>query len=262
LLDGALPLTDLREDPLTGRRVLFAPRRGDRPGAWLPELEPATEEELERCPFCAGREDRTPPETLRIGDPWRVRVVPNLYPAFERQEVVVHSPEHVRSFAELEDDQVLAVAEAWVDRDAPFAFINEGRLAGASLPHSHSQLVWTELPPEPAGELPRLLEPYPLQRRGGVVAAVHPFGAAPYESLIAPDQAEGELADGLVLLRDLVRKLHAVEGRRPWNAWRHPGPPWHLHFVPRLTALAGIELGAGIYVNVMPPERAAERLRS
>ena len=34
-----------------------------------------------------------------------------------------------------------------------------------------------------------------------------------------------------------------------------------MHFVPRLTALAGIELGAGLYVNVLPPEAAAERLR-
>lgn len=241
--------------------MLVAPGRGDRPGAWLPEIEPATEAELESCPFCAGREDRTPPETLRIGEPWRVRVVPNLYPAFERQEVVIHTPEHVRSFAELGDEQVGAVAEAWDRRAAGFALINEGRLAGASLPHSHSQLVWTELPPEDLGQLPPLLEPFALQRRGGVVAAVHPVGAAPYESLIAPEAGEGQLADGLVLLRDLVRRLQAVEGMRPWNAWYHPGPPWHLHFVPRLTAIAGIELGAEIYVNVMPPERAAERLR-
>jgi UDPglucose--hexose-1-phosphate uridylyltransferase len=247
--------------------VLIAPGRGDRPGAWLPEIEPATEAELESCPFCAGREDRTPPETLRIGEPWRVRVVPNLYPAFERQEVVIHSPEHVRSFAELDDEQVAAIAEAWERRAADsdgelFAFINEGRLAGASLPHSHSQLVWTELPDEGLTELSRLLEPHELQRRNGVVAAVHPVGAAAYESLIASEGGQGALTDGLILLRDLIRKLRAVEGARPWNAWLHPGPPWHIHVVPRLTALAGIELGAGIYVNVMPPERAAERLRA
>jgi UDPglucose--hexose-1-phosphate uridylyltransferase len=225
-------------------------------------MEPATEEELERCPFCGGREDRTPPETLRLGDPWQVRVVPNLYPAFERQEVVIHSPDHVRSFAELGDEQVALVAEAWEQRAAEggsvLALINEGRLAGASLPHSHSQLVWTDLPDEALDRLPELLETLEIARRGGVVAAVHPVGAGPYECLIA---GEGSLADGLVLLRDLVRRLHTVEGSRPWNAWLHPGPPWHLHFAPRLTALAGIELGAGIYVNVLPPVRAAERLR-
>ena len=89
---------------------MIAAGRAGRPGAWLPELEQETPEELVRCPFCGGREDRTPPEVLRIGnDPWRVRVVPNLYPAFERQEVVIHSPEHVRSFAELDDVQIEAI---------------------------------------------------------------------------------------------------------------------------------------------------------
>ena len=86
------------------------------------------------------------------------------------------------------------------------------------------------------------------------------MGAGPYECLIAPGSGDGDLADGLTLLRDLVRRLRAVEGSRPWNAWLHPGPPWHLHVVPRLTAFAGVELGAGIYVNVLPPEQAAERL--
>jgi UDPglucose--hexose-1-phosphate uridylyltransferase len=180
---------------------------------------------------------------------------------------VIHSPDHVRSFAELDDDQVGLVAEAWASRMSAFegpvlALINEGRLAGASLPHSHSQLVWTEVPPEALEQLPALLAPYALARRSGVVAAVHPFAAGPYECLVAPEGRDGELADGLVLLRDLVRRLHSTEGLRPWNAWLHPGPPWHLHFLPRLTALAGIELGAGVYVNVMPPERAAERLRA
>jgi UDPglucose--hexose-1-phosphate uridylyltransferase len=246
---------------------LIAPARGNRPGAWLPEIEPATDEELERCPFCGGREDRTPPETLRIGDPWRVRVVPNLYPAFDRQEVVIHAPQHVRSFAELGDEQVGAVAEAWQARISEIggdvlAFVNEGRLAGASLPHSHSQLVWTAPPHEELQELSGLLREHPLQRRGDVVAAVHPIGAAPYECLVAPDGGDGALADGLVLLRDLVRRLQAVARARPWNAWLHRGPPWHIHFVPRLTALAGLELGAGVYVNVMPPERAAEALSS
>jgi UDPglucose--hexose-1-phosphate uridylyltransferase len=254
--------------------VVFAPGRGGRPGAWLPAIEPATLEELESCPFCAGREDRTPPETLRLGDPWRVRVVPNLYPAFARHEVVVHAPEHVRSLAELDDGQVALVAEAWERRRAAepggmmVAIINEGRFAGASLPHSHSQLVWpTELEPEKVDRLPELIarDDLTVGERAGIVATLHPVGGSPYESLIAPSNSSlldpEALANGLILLRDLVRKLHAAEGPRPWNAWLHPGERWHLHFVPRLTALAGIELGAGISVNVLPPDRAAAELR-
>ena len=47
----------------------------------------------------------------------------------------------------------------------------------------------------------------------------------------------------------------------PVNAWLHTGKRWHLEVFPRLTVLAGIELGAGIYVNTLPPEEAAEQLR-
>jgi UDPglucose--hexose-1-phosphate uridylyltransferase len=193
--------------------------------------------------------------------------VPNLYPAFGRQEVVVHSPDHVRSFAVLDDEQVTLVAEAWERRiqdegGTVLALINEGRLAGASLPHSHSQLVWTDLPAEGLEHLPGLLAQHEIRRRGNVIASAHPFAAGPYECLVGPPDGNGELADGLVLVRDLVHRLQEAEGVRPWNAWLHPGPPWHIHFVPRLTALAGIELGAGIHINVVPPERAAERLRN
>jgi UDPglucose--hexose-1-phosphate uridylyltransferase len=249
--------------------VVIAAGRASRPGAWLPEIESPTDEELDSCPFCGGREDRTPPEVLRLGDnPWLVRVVPNLYPALERQEVVIHSPEHIRTFAALDDEQVTLVAEAWNRRiygegSSVFAFVNEGRLAGASLPHGHSQLVWTEPPAENLRPLRELLEPHPIAERSGVVAAVHPFGASPYECLIAPSaRGTNELADLLILLRDLVRRFQAAEGHRPWNAWHHLEGVPHIHFVPRLTALASLELGAGLYVNVVPPEDAAAKLRA
>jgi UDPglucose--hexose-1-phosphate uridylyltransferase len=252
---------------------VIASGRGDRPGAWLPPPAEATPEELDRCPFDAGREERTPPETLRIDEPWQVRVVPNLYPAFERQEVVIHTPDHIRSFADLPETQIPLVAEAWQQRieaalEEGFGYVhallNEGSLAGASLPHSHSQLVWLrEEPPAVAGEdsgrLDELLGRDELRalEQGEAVAVVHRSGAAPYESLVAG----GTLSDRLGAVRELVRRLRALEGPFAWNAWLHAKEPKHLHVVPRLTALAGIELGAGLYINVMPPERAAERLR-
>jgi galactose-1-phosphate uridylyltransferase len=105
---------DVRHDPTTGRWVAIAPARATRPGAHAPATD-----DPEGCPFCAGHEDRTPPETLRLGDGptgWGVRVVPNLYPALERQEVVVHGPEHVRSIGDLADTTLDLVAEAWQRR--------------------------------------------------------------------------------------------------------------------------------------------------
>src|SRR5207302_10201928 len=111
-------LSELRRDPLSGRLVAIAPGRATRPGAPERVVPPANEAELAACPFCAGREERTPPEVLRLGDPWQVRVVPNMFPAFERQEVVVHSPWHARSVAELDDGELALLAEAWQLRAA------------------------------------------------------------------------------------------------------------------------------------------------
>jgi UDPglucose--hexose-1-phosphate uridylyltransferase len=213
----------------------------------------------------------TPPQTLVLpeeGD-WGVRVVPNLYPAFERQEVVVHSRRHVRSIAELEDADLELVAEAWQRRAKTepghvFPLINEGREAGASLPHSHSQLVWLPDPPRPR-ERPRgetVLE------EGGVTAVCPWAARVPYETVVGPVESDADaltsprLAAALRLLADIVRRLHTLEGPAPLNAWLESGRTgWRLVLFPRLTVLAGLELGAEIFVNTLPPEEAAARLR-
>jgi UDPglucose--hexose-1-phosphate uridylyltransferase len=202
-----------------------------------------------------------------------VRVVPNLYPALERHEVVVHSPRHVRSIAELEESELDLVAEAWRLRAAAHpegyvhALVNEGRDAGASLAHSHSQLVW--LPEEPpAVSVERALPAgVPVLERDGLAVTCPHASRLPYEVQIAPAEPEQGglrselLAPALRLLAELVRRLHDLEGPVPLNAWLHDGPRWHLELVPRLSVLAGLELGAGVYVNSLPPEEAAERLR-
>lgn len=201
---------------------------------------------------------------------WRVRVVPNLYPALDRQEVVVHSRDHVRSLAELGAEDLQLVAEAWRRRaqDEPgnvFALINEGREAGASLSHTHSQLVWLPEPPprraRPRGEL--LLE-------SGQVTASCPWASrVPYETVIAPVEPDAKpfssprLGPALEVLADIIRRLHRLEGAVPLNAWVEQGDEdWRLVLFPRLTTLAGLEVGAGIYVNTLAPEEAAARLGS
>jgi hypothetical protein len=91
---------------------------------------------------------------------------------------------------------------------------------------------------------------------GGMRAVVHRAGRLPYETVIGGEPFA--LGAGLTLLRDVVRRLRAVEGAVPWNAWWHED---HLELVPRLSVLAGVELGAGIYVNTVAPEDAAAALR-
>ncbi len=226
-------------------------------------------------------------------------MVPNLYPAFQRQQVVVHTPAHVRSLGELGDDALSAAAGAWAELaerawkegfDHLFAFVNEGEAAGASKEHSHSQVVWLDrAPPEIAAETARLRQgacalcallgdPEPslelAERKpesGAVKLAVAPFGRTPYELLIAPAEhladafgSVDQLAAALSLAAEGARLLNAVEGPAPFNLWLHNfqgDGHWHLELVPRLTVFAGSELGMGIYVNPLEPEEAAARLR-
>ncbi len=253
--------------------MAIAPARAKRPGAARSELEPPTPEELAQCPFCAGREDRTPPETLRLGDPWHVRVVPNLYPAFERQEVVVHTPRHARSLAELDEDELGFVAEAWRRRREAVpagylhALVNEGREAGSSLPHTHSQLVWL---PEPAPETQHRVDRErwtPVAERDGLVLACPYASRLPYELVLAPAEPRAGafqdelLPSALQLLGEAIRRVHGAAGAAPLNAWLHDSGDWHFEILPRLSILAGVELGGGWWINALAPEDAAAALR-
>jgi UDPglucose--hexose-1-phosphate uridylyltransferase len=213
-----------------------------------------------------------------------IRVVPNKYPAFERQEVVVHTPRHARSLVELDDDVFRYIAGAWRQRAEaarregfPYvqALVNEGREAGASLLHTHSQLVWLrEPPPAVTGEHVEALRdlladpPYLVGERDGVVCIAHPAGRAPYELVVAPREPEAgafassHLESALALTADALRRVWAAEGPVPANAWLHDSDHWHVEILPRLSVLAGLELGAGVYLNPLPPEEAAETLRA
>jgi UDPglucose--hexose-1-phosphate uridylyltransferase len=214
-----------------------------------------------------------------------------------KQEVVVHTPRHLRSLADLEDADLRRVSDAWRSRaksarSEGFAYVqalvNEGRDAGASLGHSHSQLVWLqEEPPVPAEERRRLGDDCTLcelleeersdgrrivAERDGVLLLCPYAGRLAYELSVAPVEheddgfASGRLGVALELLSEGLRRLFAVEGLRPFNAWMHTAPfgedgHWHIEVLPRLSLLAGLELGAGCYVNSVPPEEAAEVLR-
>jgi UDPglucose--hexose-1-phosphate uridylyltransferase len=299
--------------------VVIAPARARRPGADQPAAD--ERDDVAGCPFCEGREAATPPETFALGPPgraadapgWRVRVVPNKFPAFGpwsgegdksglfarraargRQEVVVHSPRHARTLADLSLRELEHVAEAWQARAAAareegfayvHALVNEGRAAGASLQHSHSQLIWLEEEPPLVDQERRSQEAEggcvlcrvltdELQHRIRVVAErdglvlLCPFaGRQPYELLVAPRECESDpftsrdLGAALGLVAEGVRRLRIAEGPTPVNIWLHAAGHWHVEVLPRVSILAGIELGAGYFVNTLAPESAAGVLR-
>ena len=180
---------EYRRDPVTGRWVIFAPERSLRPLA-LSHSKPHARWDAERdtCPFCEGHETDTPRELFAERDPgskpdgpgWRLRVVPNRFPAvrptatanaaasrdglFELapgvgvHELVIECPRHTSSPTGLTDAEFAAVFRAYRDRivalaaDPRFAYVtvfkNVGAEAGASLAHLHSQVVATPFVPE------------------------------------------------------------------------------------------------------------------
>jgi UDPglucose--hexose-1-phosphate uridylyltransferase len=169
-------MSELRKDPVVDRWVIIANERSKRPNATALTIKSKSDEP---CPFCAGHEAETPPEVLAYRDGsiganspgWKVRVVPNKYPALASvrdipgsadspynamgglgaHEVIIESPTHCLSMAELSERQVEDVLRAYQERvialhDDPrwqsiIIYKNEGSAAGATLAHVHSQLL-------------------------------------------------------------------------------------------------------------------------
>jgi UDPglucose--hexose-1-phosphate uridylyltransferase len=324
-------LPELRIDPLSGLRVIVAGERGSRPGAFL-DVNPREPIDPESDPFAAGHEDRTPPElyALREDGDWKVRVVPNLYPALSdgegdpgtdplasgrgepdlfasqpargAHEVVINAPDPVSSLAELEPGQVDTAMSVWRERmrahdDAAYVhvIVNEGKEAGASLPHTHAQLYALPfVPAAVARERERftaysdrtqgrnLLEDLlqaEVRRRERVVAiddeavAIAPFAArVPFHLQVVPRTPVARFSDdgptGGRLVHEVLNRLRATLGTLPpLNMWVRTAPRdaasfcWRIEIMPRLAQLAGLEIGTGVHLNVLTPEDAAQRLR-
>jgi UDPglucose--hexose-1-phosphate uridylyltransferase len=173
--------------------------------------------------------------------------------------------------------------------------VNEGREAGASLPHTHAQLYALEfVPAAVARERERftaysdrtqgrnLLEDLlqeEVRRRDRIVAidrdavAICPFASrVPFQVQIIPRKPRRKFEDdgplGGTLLHDVLGRLGRVLGAvPPLNLWVRTAPSgaehfcWRIDVLPRLTHLAGLELGTGVNLNIMPPELAAQQLR-
>ena len=320
-------MNQLRLDPLTGRWVVVSTDRANRPMAFSPMA--TTQADTSRpCPFCPGNEEASLPalETYGPEGRWLVRVVPNLYPAFEGDEpfvvtnrgpvftqataggiheVLVISPDHDKTWSMLDDDQTGLVMAAIRDRIEEHstipglrysqAIVNSGREAGASVDHPHGQLlgmsfVPRELVEEQAGFARfagRCLLCTTLDAEENVghrvvyaderVLVICPFwSGSPYEMMIIPrthcphlhHSPPADLKAVGKALRETLGSLREVVGDVAYNLVFHSAPyrapepyHWHVHVVPKLTTVAGFELGTGVLINIKNPEQAAEELK-
>jgi len=304
-------LVEFRPD-VRGERMIVSPGRAARPYDFSGDAD----ERRGRCPFCEGREDRTPPEVDAIrpageadGPGWRVRVVPNLYPAFPREpereggafgvhEVVIEGPDHDRGLADLGADEVADVFRMWARRlraaraDERLAsaclFKNFGREAGASLEHSHSQLMAMPYLPQrmaaearAADELERRYRAAEMRVDDQISSGERTFAWSPpdarfpYEAWLAPrrpgrfeDAADDELVEAAATTRRLLGALKRFLDDPPYHLLVYTAPfraevemRWRIEVFPRLTRVGGFEWATGVFVNQVDPAHAAERLR-
>lgn len=282
-------MPELRHDPIQKRWVIIASERGHRPMDFAPQnVQPQSEAS---CPFCPGHESLTPNEILAfraVGGPngpgWGVRVVPNRFPAlmiegelgraavgqYDRingigaHEVIIETPEHHKSLAELSPAQIALVLRAYRDRladlmkDMRFKYIvvfkNHGPAAGASLQHSHSQLIATPVTPRTVAiELSAARDHFRLKERcifcdilaqeietrkrivamGPHYVTICPYASRfPFEMMLLPrrhqhdfstlpDEALNQLAHHL---KDILLRMNKSLGNPSYNFLLHTSP--------------------------------------
>lgn len=257
--------------PITGDPVILAPGREQRPNVF----------EGAPCPFCPGAEEQTPPEIARDGEPWRIRVFPNRYPPTEHAEVIVESAKHDDSFDALSADHAARVVEMYFERYHAIAasyvsiFKNHGRLAGASIPHLHSQLVGTSFVPlRPAREgdaftarCPLCEAEHPLIEETEHYRWIAPHGSRlAYQQWIVPKSHEHDLDEPRELasiLQSSARAMRGISDSFNWAFITFPHQPrghWYVELFPRMAMIAGYELGTGTFINTIDPIDAARLL--
>jgi UDPglucose--hexose-1-phosphate uridylyltransferase len=174
-------------------------------------------------------------------------------------------------------------------------FVNEGTAGGASRDHTHAQLLALDFVPALLARERERFGAYAVRtmgqqllddlvaeevRRGERVVAIDgeavvlaPYAAMlPYQLMLVPRRPrprfEADGASGAALLHDALRRLARHFGASPpLNLWVRTAPRgaehfcWRIDIMPRLAGLAGLELGTGVHLNSVAPERAASELR-
>lgn len=328
-------MPELRRDPIIGRWVIIATERSKRPVDFEHEKEVTDQK---HCPFCQGNESKTPPEILAYRangskpneSGWWIRVVPNKYPALQVEgalnrtgegmydkmngigahEVIIESPDHLKSMADFEVKHMEEVLWAYRDRivdlkkDTRFEYIlifkNHGYAAGASLFHTHSQLIATPIVPKRVNEEVAGSRKYYDYKERCVYCdivkqeisakirliseddsfiAIAPFAARfPFETWIMPkrhassfeDIQKKDISQLAVVMKDILQRMNKILVNPPYNFILHNSPlnmnnlpyyHWHIEIIPKLTRVAGFEWGTGFHINPTLPEDATKYLR-
>lgn len=329
-------MPELRKDPIIDRWVIISTERGKRPVFFVEEVPPPRPG---ICPLCPGNEHMTPPEIYAIRDvhshpnapDWQLRVVPNKFPALRIEgdlgkegiglydkmngigahEVIVETAKHGETMATMAVTQIQNVFAAYKARmldlykDRRFRYVvifkNHGSTAGASLDHSHSQLIALPIVPKRVGEeIKGGLNYFKYKDRCifcDIIAqerednarvvlenerfiAISPFASRfPFEIWILPIRHESNFVEHGTedkffaiseIISEILKRYDKVLDSPAYNYMIHTAPfgemhiphyHWHIEIIPRLTKTAGFEWGTGFFINPTPPEEATIYLK-
>ena len=323
-------MAQLRRDPIVGRWVVIDSDHPQAPKDFVQENQ--TLRQINTCPFCPGRENRTPPEVdaIRPDGQWKVRTVPNKFPALvleqsaQKQalgmfdvisghgahEVVIETPDHKKQMADLSHDEMVMVLNQYQrryrglssDPDLKYVMIfkNFGSSAGATVEHSHSQIIALPMVPKTVLEEIQGAEQYhqthggcafcailqqEYQDRDRLVSENNTFVSfCPYvpryafETWIMPKEHQAHFADlneaGVSdlahQLLDTLNRLKRCLNNPSYNFYLHTAPinygrpscyHWHIEVIPKLTRSIGFEWGTGLQIVPTFPHEAARFLR-
>lgn len=326
-------MPELRRDPISGRWVIISIERGKRPSDFGMRISP---KKGGFCAFCEGNERTTPPEILAFRSDgkgpntpgWTLRIVPNKFPALNIEgqlnrvgdgiydkmngvgahEVFIECPDHNLTLSTMPlksvEDVLLAFNQRINDlkNDPRFKYVlvfkNEGDDAGASLEHTHSQLIALPIVPHLVEEeLHQSKHYYEYKERCIFCDVIHqetasktritfenedfiaisPFAPrSPFEILILPKRHESSFTQDrnfnllAQIIQQTLKQIDKVLNLPPYNMMIHTSPfkeenndyyHWHIEIIPKLTKIAGFEWGSGFYINPTPPEEAAKFMR-
>jgi UDPglucose--hexose-1-phosphate uridylyltransferase len=329
---------ELRKDPITGTWVIISEERKKRPKYYQIVVDKDLSIP-ENCPFCPGNEGMTPPETfaMRPGHSpantpgWDLRVVPNKFPALRVEgslrksgegfydkmngigahEVLIETPRHQHTW--FDNDQavvrntLLAAKSRVLDlkKDIRFKYImvfkNFGPTAGATLSHSHTQLIALPVVPlRVQEEIEGARAHFALKERCIFCDIIqyeseadrrllaeneHFIVLAPYaprfsfELAVYPKRhnpsfettSDVEMESLSRILSETLGKIGRLLNRPDYNLIIHNAPcqnsvgefyHWHIEFMPVLARVAGFEWGTGFYINPISPEESVQSLKT
>lgn len=318
-------MSEIRKHYFLDEYCIVAAGRGKRPSDFSssPEVQNAT-----NCVFCAGKEDKTPPALAVYKDGqilqdskdelirgWQIRCIPNLYPALSPEgagtpylsgygfhEVIIETPLHERKLTDFTDKETDLLMTAYRDRaihywkqpDIQFVslFKNWGKQAGASLEHTHSQLIALPLMPPSIKresdaihkkgkcsycEIVRMesSNERSIYENEYFIAFAPYCSKVPFEVWFLPKEHVshlGAMSDEMlhslgIAIRYVLSRMETVLISPAYNYMFFQllnDDSYHLNIrlQPVTSKMAGFEKNTDIFINTMPPEKAAEYLKN